>query len=97
MTVIAAFVITEADRLTMPYLEYGEYLLPVFKALEKNHDNLDAAFSGKWLEDIKKKMKKYQNAISRFRTGFNAVHYEKITDGKGKVRLTKGETEINCQ
>ncbi len=45
-------------------------------------------------EDIKKKMKKYQNAISRFRTGFNAVHYEKITDGKGKVRLTKRETEI---
>lgn len=90
----AAFAITEADRLTMPYLEYGEYLLPVFKALEKNHDNLDAAFSGKWLEDIKKKMKNYQNAISRFRTGFNAVHYEKITDVKGKIRLTKREMEI---
>ncbi|MDA8233700.1 MAG: LuxR C-terminal-related transcriptional regulator [Clostridia bacterium] len=89
-----AFAITEADRLTMPYLEYGEYLLPVFKAFEKNHDNLDVAFSGKWLEDIIKKMKKYQNAISRFRAGFNAVNYERITGGKGKVRLTKRETEI---
>lgn len=88
----AAFAITNPDRLIMPYLEYGEYLLPVFKELEKSYDSFEAAFSQKWLVDIIKQMKEYQNAIAKFRAGFNAAHPE-ITS-TGKIRLTKREAEI---
>jgi DNA-binding CsgD family transcriptional regulator len=88
----SAYDITEADRLIMPYLEYGEYLLPVFNEFLKSYDSLKADFSKKWLVDIIKQMKEYKNSILKFRTGFNTAHPE-ITS-LAKVRLTKREAEI---
>lgn len=88
----SAFKITDADKVIIPYLEYGEYLLPVFQELKKDYEDFDADFSLKWLEDIIKQTKEYQKAISKFRTGFNAAHPER---GVGeKVKLTKREAEI---
>lgn len=87
-----AFGITDSDRLIMPYLEYWEYLLPVFLGLEKRYADFNCAFSLKWLEDIIKHMKEYEKAISRFRTGYNADHPERVVTLQ--PRLTKRETEI---
>lgn len=88
----SVFAITDSDRLIMPYLEYGEYLLPVFKELVKTYDSFEVAFSRKWLDDIIKRMREYQNAIYKFRAGFDAAHPEQTATGK--VRLTKREAEI---
>ena len=88
----AAFAITDPDKLIMPYLEYGEYLLPVFKELVKNYHQFEVVFSKKWTEDIIKQMNAYQNAILKFKTGFSAAHPEQAVTGK--VRLTKREAEI---
>lgn len=87
-----AFVITDADGLLMPYLEYGEFLLPVFNELAKNYEGKEAAFSEKWLNSTIKKMKEHQNAISRFRAGFSSAHPEKKP--VEKIKLTKREAEI---
>ena len=88
----SAFEITDADRIIVPYLEYGEYLLPVFQELKKDYKDFDVAFSSKWLEDIIKQMKEYQKAVSKFRAGFNAAHPEIVVSAK--LRLTKREAEI---
>ncbi len=88
----SAFAITEPDRLIMPYLEYGEYLLPVFKKLAPKYDSLDLAFSKKWLDDIVKLIKEHQKSVARFRTGFMAAHPKQTATLN--IRLTKREAEI---
>lgn len=86
------FRITEADKLIAPYLEYGEYLLPVFKEILKNYDDLEAIAPREWFDDTTKKIKEYQKSLSRFRAGFLSEHPEKAA--VGTVKLTKREREI---
>lgn len=88
----SAFTISDADRLVMPYLEYGDYLLPLFQELGKQHDSFPAPFPRKWMVNMMWRMKEYQNQISRFRLGFNAAHPEKAP--AGKIKLTRREEEI---
>lgn len=88
----SAFAISDADRLVMPYLEYGDYLLPLFQELGKQHDSFPAPFPRKWMVNMMWRMKEYQNEISRFRVGFNAAHPEKAL--AGKIKLTRREEEI---
>lgn len=88
----AALAITEPDRLIMPYLEYGEYLLPVFRELASKYDSLEPAFARRRLDGIRRQMKEYISAIAKFRAGSNAAHPERAAAATGK--LTKREAEI---
>lgn len=87
----AAYKITNADRIIMPYLEYGEFLLPIFKQLSKGYDSFELALPKEWIDAVIKRQKEYQKAMQKFKAGYNAMNPDRA---KKAVKLTKREREI---
>ncbi len=87
----AAYNITNADRIIMPYLEYGEFLLPIFKQLSKNYGSFELALPKEWIDTVIKKQKEFQKALQKFKAGYNAMNPDRA---EKPVKLTKREREI---
>lgn len=87
----AAYDITNRDGVIMPYLEYGEFLLPLFNIFSKEYNSFDLSFSKEWLDTIIKKQKDFQKSLKKFKAGYNAMN-----PGRAKevINLTKREREI---
>lgn len=86
----AACAITAPDRMIMPYLEYGEYLLPILQEVIRQ-DCAPSGISRQWLEETIKKIKIHMAGLEKFKTGFHAAHPEAAAD---IVKLTRREAEI---
>lgn len=75
----------------MPYLEYGEFLLPIFNVFSKVYDSFELSFSKEWLDTTIKKQKDFQKSLKKFKAGYNAMNPDRA---QGFVKLTKREREI---
>lgn len=86
-----AYNITSRDEVIMPYLEYGEFLLPIFNVFSKVYDSFELSFSKEWLDTTIKKQKDFQKSLKKFKAGYNAMNPDRA---QGFVKLTKREREI---
>lgn len=87
----SAYKITNPDRLITPYIEYGEFLMPVLKKISKSYDSYKLEFPKEWIDAIVKRQKNYQKAIHKFKAGYSSMNPERAF---GNVKLTKREREI---